>query len=535
MGSLYLQRQSPDDRSALIAKLHQSQHGKCFICEQAIDLVAHKGQLDIDHVVPTKANGKDDPSNFALTHSSCNRSKQASHLEVARVLSRFARLGDSLAGENRNPNLGDLLHQAAGKAFKLGFNLSGDALTYSFSELGDNALRTVPVYVDDMSGFRYFFAKLPIQYLAHDAHINPRSIGSNISKLVEEFFAKRPQLHVPLGWIRSEGNRSSVHIFDGQHKAAAQIMLGVRELPVRVFIDPDPDVLITTNTNAGTSLKQVAFDKSVQRSLGHTLYQERLQRFRQATGRKEDDLGFSERDLINHFRGQSREIKRYVLDAIRNGATSDPDNKLMSFVDMSGRGTDHPLSYSTVEKTFYSFFICQEVLETPINHLADEGRNPRELERSQIVKLMTLIAEEIYIDKFDDQVGTDKIENRLRKGDTFSLPHLIAYRLSKEEVIYNWLGFLKQIAVQYFVMHGAISPEDRLFQMPIPDQVWENMRNFLRNLAAMPVWVNLELSESVFGGKQNANYWKAVFTTGKTPQGMQVLADPVNLIKMIQP
>ena len=179
MGSLYLQRQSPDDRSALIAKLHQSQHSKCFICEQAIDLVAHKGKLDIDHVVPTKANGKDDPSNFALTHSSCNRSKQASHLEVARVLSRFARLGDSLAGENRNPNLGDLLHQAAGQAFKLGFNLSGDALTYSFSELGDNALRTVPVYVDDMSGFRYFFAKLPIQYLAHDAHINPRSIGSN--------------------------------------------------------------------------------------------------------------------------------------------------------------------------------------------------------------------------------------------------------------------------------------------------------------------------------------------------------------------
>lgn len=140
---------------------------------------------------------------------------------------------------------------------------------------------------------------------------------------------------------------------------------------------------------------------------------------------------------------------------------------------------------------------------------------------------MTVIAEELYIGKFDDQVGTDKIENRLRKGETFAFPHLIAYRLSKEEVIYNWLGFLKQIAVQYFVMHGAISPEASLFQMPIPDQVWENMRNFLRNLAAMPVWVNLELSESVFGGKQNANYWKSVFMTGKTPQGMQVLAEPV--------
>jgi hypothetical protein len=48
-----------------------------------------------------------------------------------------------------------------------------------------------------------------------------------------------------------------------------------RALPVRVFIDPDPDTLITTNTNAGTTLKQVAFDKSVQRHLGSTLYHDR--------------------------------------------------------------------------------------------------------------------------------------------------------------------------------------------------------------------------------------------------------------------
>jgi hypothetical protein len=54
-------------------------------------------------------------------------------------------------------------------------------------------------------------------------------------------------------------------------------------MPVRVFIDPDPDTLITTNTNAGTTLKQVAFDKSVQRHLGSTLYQDRIERFRQET------------------------------------------------------------------------------------------------------------------------------------------------------------------------------------------------------------------------------------------------------------
>ncbi len=74
------------------------------------------------------------------------------------------------------------------------------------------------------------------------------------------------------------------------------------------------------------------------------------------TGRAEDDLRFSERDLVNHFKGQSREIKRFILDALRSGVTSDPDNKLMDFIDLGGRGKERPLSYSTIEKTFYPAF-----------------------------------------------------------------------------------------------------------------------------------------------------------------------------------
>jgi len=376
MASQYLARQKPEDRHQLIIALHNAQHGNCFICEQPVDLKVHKDSIDIDHVVPLNDRGKDDPSNFALTHESCNRSKQAAHLEVARVLHRFSQLKkDLLEEENRSPNLGDVLGKAAGSSHKLGFKLNGKTLTYSLADVGDNTLYNAPVYVDDLSGFRYFFALVPIQYLAHDAHINPRSIGTNISKLVQEFYQRRPQLHVPLAWIRSDEGRSPIFVFDGQHKAAAQIMLGVRNLPVRVFIDPDPDTLITANTNAGTTLKQVAFDKSVQRHLGSSLYKDRLERFQKETGRAADDLRFSERDLTNHFKGQAREIKRFILDALRNSVTSDPQNKLMDFIDLGGRGLERPLSYSTIEKTFYSFFVYQEVLETPINYRMEEGEN----------------------------------------------------------------------------------------------------------------------------------------------------------------
>lgn len=534
MSSLYLNRLNQAERLALERTLHAAQQGFCFICEQPIDLQVHKGQLDIDHVIPLKVGGKDDPNNLALTHQSCNRSKQASNLEVARILQRFSRLKEKLEPENRSPNLDDILQQADSDRHQLGFSISDDHVRYSLAEMDDNTIISVPIYVDELNGFRYFFAKLPFQYLAHDSHINPRSIGANIAKLVEEFHQRRPQLHIPLGWINSDGEKSQIHIFDGQHKAAAQIMLGVKSLPVRVFIDPDRDTLITTNTNAGTTLKQVAFDKSVQRHLGSSLYHDRLARFQKETGRNEDDLGFSERDLINHFKGQSSEIKRYILDALRDGVTSNLDNKLRDFIDFGGRGKERPLSYSTIEKTFYSFFVYQEVLEIPINYLIEEGENPRQLECNHILRLMNLIAEELYIDKFDPKIGTDKIESRIQKGEAFPHDHLRAYRMSKEEVIYNWLQYIGQIARQYFIMQGKPDPQERLFQFRFPDQVWENIRRLLRNLSALPLWVNTELSATVFGGKQNNSFWKNVFETGKTPQGMEVLAAPINLIDMIK-
>ena len=301
----------------------------------------------------SKLGGRDDPSNFALTFpGQC--SKQASDLKLARILEGFKKIQEETKKEDRNPNLSS---SAGGAKHQLVFTRTA-TIKFSFAETGDSEIAQVRVYKDQLSGDEYFFSTFPLAYLHHDDVINPRSIGGNLPKLVAEFYSSNPQLHISLGWIDlEEGNRTNVKIFDGQHKAAAQILLGVKEIPVRVFINPDKNKLIDTNFKAGTTLRQVAFDKSVQRHLGNTMYKERVEQYQLETKREVDDYNFSEKDLISFFKGESREMKRYILDSVRDSITHSKENKLKEYIDFGGRGRRSPCPTQLRRPSFRSSFI----------------------------------------------------------------------------------------------------------------------------------------------------------------------------------
>lgn len=527
--SLYLSRLKDHELAALRTRLFEAQSRSCYICGQPIDLVLHSDSLEFDHIEPTAVGGKDDEINLALTHAACNRSKGAADLRVAKCLAELKTLeANAQSRGERGVDLGDLLAVHGGAKFPLRLKLGDSEVSFSFAKTDDHKIQISPIYQDKLSGLIYFFSLVPKEYLHHDNDINPRSIGSNIRGLIEEFLKKRPQLHVGLAWWQAgDDGAGKLKLFDGQHKAAAQILLGVHKLPIRVFIDPPKDLLVQANTNAGSTLRQVAFDKAVMRHLGSTLYGDRTKQFQQMHDLAEDDYSFSEQDLVHHFRGERRQMLRFILDAQRHAIARDPSNQLLEFVEWAGRGTDRPMAYSTVDRAFFQL-LYQKALTSPI----DEGLE-RGLEGRQLVRLMNTFADEFLVGKWDFDLGGRRLESRIQKGDKFPPEHLRAWRISRDEVAVNVMRWVRLVIENHYAVHGVPVQRERLFLEEFPESLWESIGRFLSRLADLKCWVDPNLSTSVFGPKQNLDYWESVFRTGNSPSDTIILEKGLDLLKMI--
>lgn len=531
MASKYLSSLSADKYKELTIKLHHIQNGKCFICRQDIDLDLQT--TNIDHIVPLSNKGKDNEDNFALTHENCNKSKQDANLNVARSLFKLKKIQDNIfVEEHRAASLRDLLCDIGGSKYDFKYKIEDNEIVYSFEEMGDVKIYRARIFTDDLSKEQTCFIYVPIEYLFHDEIINPRGINNSINLLVKEFFKGNPQLHLTLARIED----GKIRVFDGQHKAAAQILLGEKLILVRLFINPDVNKLTETNANAGSKLRQIAFDKSIMRQLNNTLYAERVKTYQEAHCLASDDFSFSEIALCDFFKGEN--IKKYIIDALKSSITNSDDNKLRDFIDFEGKHKSLPISHSAYDKTFLAWAInSKNILNTPMNFKSEDGLNPRELEISQICKLLTIFANTFYIGKFNPEIGTYKIEQRIidKRDTNITDEHLIAFRISKEEIIMAIMPYLEKIIDAYFLMNQIEYTKESWFQTPFPTALWNNISNFFKALYLLPLWKDRSMATTHFSGKKTSEFWKTIFATGKTPDQVQVLSKKLDYMDMVKP
>lgn len=534
MHSPFLDSLSQDEKNNLRLRLFKRQNELCFICQEKIDLVV--SEVDVDHIKPISRNGLnvDDESNFAITHSSCNRSKGDNDLNVARAIAKIKNIqkdfsekwiknSNNYDGKHTQANLGDLLEFVGGAKYELKYRIENDEFIYSLSEIGDNTIYKAKIFTDTLSKTKTCLIELPIEYCYHDDFINPRAINSSVAKLIKEFYLGNVQLQVSLARINEDEKK--VYIFDGQHKSSAQIVLGVRKLLVRLFIDCEKEKLLEINKRAGTELRQIEFNKNVIISLNQSLYSDKVKQYQRDMNLQEDDFNFTEKQLFDHFKGGVN-IRPYIIDNQKHLVVHSPENKLNRFINFEGKSTKLPISYSTFSKSFLPLFIDSKTLAK--GNLDDENCE-RYIEYAQLIQLQNMIAEKIFIDKFDTEVGIDRIENKiLSKNDTdITDEHLVAYRLAKDEIMNAWLELLQGIIYQSlsnnFKIVGVDNAKQNCFKIKFDDIQWKHIDIFLDKFVGLPIWKNRGLSDTVFGGKKLFSYWRETLEKGITPDGQDVM------------
>ncbi len=152
-----------------------------------------------------------------------------------------------------------------------------------------------------------------------------------------------------------------------------------------------------------------------------------------------------------------------------------------------------------------------------------------------MVRLMSLFAEVFFIGHWDPELGGRRVESKVQDGEPIPEGHLRAWRIAREEVLANVMRWLRLVIANYFAYTGKVLHEDRQLHARLPDELWDRLRNFLDSLSHLPCWVDRNLSTTVFGPKQNLDYWQKIFETAMAPSGIRILAAPLDLNEMIRP
>jgi len=505
-------------------RLYEFQDGKCFLCDEPLDRNALEA-LEVDHKVPIAEGGIDDESNWALLHRECNKKKGARPLLLARNLYRFER-DKKKYGENFK--LGKVLEIFRGghaKMLWLKFINKKKVEILFKNQSGLMITEQLPVYDDPSgSGFSSIFTTLPIEYIYHDSELNPRPISEKDANLIEEFYYKNPQLHVCLCRIEKvskEGDyyKAKVLLFDGQHKAVAQLYNGRRQLPVRIFLEYDKQKLKEVNFRAHTELVQMEFFRSITAEIGSGLFADK---FKVYLNKTTSEI-VSERSFLNSIisHKERKETKKHFRQWLEHNILhpQDKENKMTKFIEgEKTRERQKPISYDSFKKTFVRFFVYRDFADEPITHTTD-SKYLRFVERDNVVKLMNIIAEKTLIGKFDLSLGAHKLEERLRKGFRIPEEHVRAYRIFRPKVFEVWCEVLSDSIKTYLKIKGKISDkyakQGKIFWCKLDEEEWKEIEKMVDRIIKHKVWdaKKKEIVEAIGTTKKDIAY--KLLTEGK--------------------
>ena len=354
--------------------------------------------------------------------------------------------------------------------------------------------------------------------------------------MIEEFYNGYPQLQPSLATLNFPGTvgKAKILLFDGQHKAAAQLYAGKQRLLVRIFLNGDKGRLKETNYRAHTKLAQVHFPQLINDRVGADLFHEQFDRFtRDSDPTKASEHSFFQAQTSKSQRSDLRQyFQNYQRYEVLTGKAGAEDNHILDFTEtVTARSKQYPLSYDTLQHTFLQHFLFLK----PSRESLDESERYRRQERENLVRLMNLFVEEVLAaGRFDLGLGIYRLEERVSSvPDTIPDNHLRAYRLCRKPPMVVWsqelvraIALLLDAKLRYT---GSGWSKERPLWVEIHQEDWQQIRQMVRAFRDHKLWgerSSPDLMQAVASTKQKN--WAEILLKGTLPGRHGSLLPPLD-------
>jgi hypothetical protein len=431
---------------------------RCFVDGHPIE---SEDDLEFDHIKPVASRGATSLENLAPVCRRHNRQKGTMALSEYRD---YLKLGSFF--EDGAPKYLDDLTRA--KGYRLGQRLQhevdcgDDSVTLYF----DDGKKTVSLYTCPTTGWQYFYALIPVHYLKNDRDLQPRPLRQPYVWGLYRHFQRNTQLAPSICRLDGDG---VLLLFDGQHKAAAQIWSGRKAVECKVYIRPDKKLINETNLEAHQTYRQMAFYSYELMKKYADICGEDWNGYAALEGRK-SEAGFV--DFLMTVKGMSMpKAKGEVARAIHWRILNDPANKLGDFISEKNRARRQPLTYYRIEKTLFRHLL------SPIPNAAEfqSDEDFREVEERNLVRLMSIIGEEGLLDRWNPE-RADAVHQRTE-------------RIFSAGAIRAWVRILRDVLNAYLQLYLK-GPEEaqRVLYRNLTEEQFGWSRRFIRQIFAHSVW-----------------------------------------------
>ena len=430
-------------------------HGrKCFIDGAPF---AEDEVVEYHHIKPFSEGGPSTPDNVAPI---CRKH----HLTIGTMSLQEYR--DKLALEaifddGEPKTLDDLIRRrkgASGQALKL--EIQGDNITLYHG----NAPCMYPLHECHVTGWRFFYANVPVEFISNDSDLQPRPLRLPSLWSLYRHFLANTQLAPSVCRITGEGN---ILLFDGQHKAAAQVWAGRHTIECKIYLNPDSRKLKETNLAAHGPFRQMSFYSHELMGKYADIFGEDWAEYMGADGQKSEAGFFS--FLVKAKNKTKARARNEISLAIFNQIIEHSNNRLSGYLAEKHRGRKQPLTFARLQKTFFQNMLTPP----PVEDEFESENDMRGLERLNLVKFLNIVVEE----GLDERWSPERNDAAHRRAE----------RIFSAGAVRAWVILLRD-AINQHLHHYTDEQRRRFFYRSIIDSEFDYFRSFVKKVFAHKLW-----------------------------------------------